>query len=213
MSTLQQRYNDLRVRLRAVRLALQGCFDSSTRVLQRESHALTIARKTSTKPITDFDKNLAVILEHFGIKQREFAGMPARFQKVLRGCVAGEPNRKRYMAKANSLLVLYRIWQWSDGKCYLCNKKKSFKQITADHVFPKSQGYRLNRNSMPACGKCNCEKQDRTPTIAEVQYACEAYEAIGKVFDPSCVETDHDHPWQVFKPIGLDHFDPRGETK
>jgi len=190
----------IKTRARAVLRAMLGDFDKSTEYLSRTSRPLDIARKTSTKDVANFDQKLADICEHFGVKQREYKNLPKNMQKILLNCRIGELNRKRAMRRANSLMTLYRIWQWNECRCYLCEKKKMFKQITADHVFPKSRGFQLSGNSMPACGECNNVKQDRLPTPDEVQKSCAAYAAIDRSFNPvTNDEENSDEPWKLFE--------------
>jgi len=53
------------------------------------------------------------------------------------------------------------------GKCQFCGSKLSMKEMTLDHVMPKSRGGHTNwTNIVCACVKCNSKKADRTPTEA-----------------------------------------------
>lgn len=70
------------------------------------------------------------------------------------------------------------------GCCYLCGCELPKRSITKDHVFPRSEGYSIGANMMPAHSLCNLNKGDRFPSIDEIGLAIEAYEAIGKLFNP-----------------------------
>jgi 5-methylcytosine-specific restriction endonuclease McrA len=71
-----------------------------------------------------------------------------------------------------------------EGCCYLCGFSLSKKGITKDHVFPRSEGYSIGSNMMPAHSKCNLEKGDRFPTQEEIETAIQAYDSIGRIFNP-----------------------------
>lgn len=87
--------------------------------------------------------------------------------------------KKDYQGK-----TLKRLHYAIGGKCYLCGCDLDENEITKDHVFPKSLGYTISYNMMPAHKECNSDKGDRIPTIEEIQLACEAYDAIYMTFAP-----------------------------
>lgn len=48
--------------------------------------------------------------------------------------------------------------------CQYCHKRKPEKELSLDHVLPKSRGGKTNfENCVTACLKCNNNKADRTP--------------------------------------------------
>lgn len=78
------------------------------------------------------------------------------------------------------------------GCCYICGSNLNVFEITKDHVFPKSQGYSINANMMPAHFDCNNEKADREPTLAEIEISIAAYDSVGCVFDPRIILINKD---------------------
>jgi 5-methylcytosine-specific restriction endonuclease McrA len=80
--------------------------------------------------------------------------------------------------------VIESLHAFLNGCCYLCGCPLTKKGITKDHVFPRSEGYSIGSNMMPAHSLCNLEKGDRYPTYEEIELSIQAYEAIGKLFNP-----------------------------
>ena len=59
------------------------------------------------------------------------------------------------------------IYARDDGKCQYCGTKLAQREITYDHVVPKSQGGKTSwENVVSACVKCNGKKGGRTPKQA-----------------------------------------------
>ena len=59
------------------------------------------------------------------------------------------------------------VWVRDKGLCQYCGKFVSLKQLTLDHVVPKSQGGKTNwYNIVTAHSKCNSKKDNRTPEQA-----------------------------------------------
>jgi 5-methylcytosine-specific restriction endonuclease McrA len=55
-------------------------------------------------------------------------------------------------------------------KCSYCGERKPLKQLTFDHVIPRSRGGRTCwENITTACVECNLQKADRTPEEAGMQ--------------------------------------------
>jgi 5-methylcytosine-specific restriction endonuclease McrA len=55
---------------------------------------------------------------------------------------------------------------WS---CQYCGRVFRSRELTFDHVFPKSRGGKTSwTNIVTACKLCNCEKDNRTPKEAEM---------------------------------------------
>jgi hypothetical protein len=89
-------------------------------------------------------------------------------------------------AKASriQLIFLQKLLAANDDCCYLCREKLDLSEATKDHVFPKSAGYSIAYNMMPAHQRCNLDKGDRYPTWEEIELSCIVYENIGYVFSP-----------------------------
>lgn len=83
--------------------------------------------------------------------------------------------------------TLKRLHNAIDGKCYLCMCDLDENDMTKDHVFPKTLGYTITRNMMPAHKKCNLEKGDRLPTVEEIEFACNVYDSIYLTFSPRTI--------------------------
>lgn len=83
--------------------------------------------------------------------------MPAvvRLLRVLRGKSRG--------LKFSRINVMTR-----DGfRCQYCGQKRPMRELTYDHVVPRSQGGRTTwENIVTACYECNREKSGRTPAQA-----------------------------------------------
>jgi len=59
-----------------------------------------------------------------------------------------------------------RWWQQktSSGKCYFCDKKTAFKNLTMDHLVPLSRGGMSTKdNLVPCCKTCNNKKKSMLP--------------------------------------------------
>jgi 5-methylcytosine-specific restriction endonuclease McrA len=54
------------------------------------------------------------------------------------------------------------IFQRDDSKCAYCNKKFDKKELTIDHIMPKSKGGKSTwMNTITSCRKCNFKKGDK----------------------------------------------------
>lgn len=76
-----------------------------------------------------------------------------------------EATVKRERAKARELRKT-RWWQQktSSGKCYYCEKKVAYKNITMDHLVPIARGGRSTKdNLVPSCKECNTQKKTLLP--------------------------------------------------
>ena len=64
-------------------------------------------------------------------------------------------------------LASARVFFRDNYTCQYCGEKKSPRELTLDHVFPKSRGGDSSwENLTSACKKCNNKKADRTPEEA-----------------------------------------------
>jgi 5-methylcytosine-specific restriction endonuclease McrA len=86
--------------------------------------------------------------------------------------------------KDHQYKTLRRIHRAIGGKCYLCDCELHEDDMTKDHVFPKSHGYSITRNMMPAHKNCNIAKGDSIPTLQEIEYVSEVYESLFMTFSP-----------------------------
>lgn len=76
-----------------------------------------------------------------------------------------EATVKRERAKARELRKT-RWWQQktASGKCYYCDKKVAYKNITMDHLVPIARGGRSTKdNLVPSCKECNSQKKTLLP--------------------------------------------------
>lgn len=76
-----------------------------------------------------------------------------------------EATVKRERAKARELRKT-RWWQQktASGKCYYCEKKVAYKNITMDHLVPIARGGRSTKdNLVPSCKECNTQKKTLLP--------------------------------------------------
>lgn len=76
-----------------------------------------------------------------------------------------EATVKRERAKARELRKT-RWWQQktSSGRCYYCEKKVAYKNITMDHLVPIARGGRSTKdNLVPSCKECNTQKKTLLP--------------------------------------------------
>ncbi len=80
--------------------------------------------------------------------------------------------------------VIKALYNQIGRRCYLCGCEMPFNDMTADHVFPKSHGYSIVCNAMPACHPCNCKKGNTAPSVELLEFVTQAYEATGMTFDP-----------------------------
>jgi 5-methylcytosine-specific restriction protein A len=67
--------------------------------------------------------------------------------------------------KAKSLRKT-RWWQQktASGKCFYCEQKVPFRQITMDHLVPLARGGRSTKdNLVPCCKSCNSLKKSMMP--------------------------------------------------
>lgn len=59
-----------------------------------------------------------------------------------------------------------RWWQQktASGRCFYCNKKVAYKDITMDHVVPLTRsGKSTKDNLVPSCKTCNTAKKSMLP--------------------------------------------------
>ena len=92
---------------------------------------------------------------------------------------------KKYISKRKINLHCNRKnVAWRDNNvCQYCAKKFKFKDITMDHVIPKSRGGgKTWMNIVAACKKCNNDKNDRTPEEACMPLVRQPYIPEGDIF-------------------------------
>lgn len=115
-------------------------------------------------------------------------------------CIYMLPGKKRMMADETDKQVFLRtlakrfIYQAQGGNCHICGLKLRAKfnspLLTIDHVWPMSKaigGNKFMGNVLLSHLKCNREKADRLPTLAEV----EALNSANRRMGLSVAETWH----------------------
>lgn len=94
--------------------------------------------------------------------------------------------------RAKAKLTRYTVFA-RDG--YVCQYKgcNETKDLTIDHVIPKSRGGRNTWiNMVAACKPCNTEKDDRTPFEAKMELKMTPYEPTTTDFLVACNSTIRD---------------------
>jgi len=79
---------------------------------------------------------------------------------------------KRLVKYINSTLYVNRnnIFWRDRGQCQYCGIIETPKELTLDHIIPKSRGGKNTwKNLVTCCKICNQEKRDRTPEEAEMK--------------------------------------------
>lgn len=66
-----------------------------------------------------------------------------------------------------------RLWNLSGQTCFYCGLSFPLDSITIDHLVPRVKGVHTERipNFVPACLRCNNEKDCRMPTSDEIKKA------------------------------------------
>jgi 5-methylcytosine-specific restriction endonuclease McrA len=73
----------------------------------------------------------------------------------------------RFRRRAEVQFSRLNIYMRDGWTCQYCGEKKSTKDLTFDHVVPRSAGGKTNwTNIVTACRVCNSEKDDKTPAQA-----------------------------------------------
>ena len=103
-----------------------------------------------------FTDRAEVVENHQGVTIRS-PNQNFKLPKVMRlFCKIGEVN----MVKFNRLNVFYR----DSFTCQYCRKPFTSKDLTLDHVIPKSKGGDTSwENIVSSCGPCNNKKADKLP--------------------------------------------------
>jgi hypothetical protein len=97
----------------------------------------------------------AVVLETIDADDNEVLPAVIKLNKLVAGFVKS--------VALNSARVFFR----DNYTCQYCNTKKLHRELTLDHVFPKSRGGQDTwENLTTACKECNNKKADRTPDEA-----------------------------------------------
>lgn len=79
---------------------------------------------------------------------------------------------RRYVRRRRIRVALSRrnIFFRDGHACQYCNSKLPIRELTCDHVMPRSQGGRTSwENMVTACGPCNRRKGGRTPEQARMK--------------------------------------------
>ena len=82
------------------------------------------------------------------------------------------------------------VFRRDDFRCQYCGAQLTAKQLTYDHVVPRSQGGRTSwKNIVTACRPCNAAKADRTPKQAGMPLRTKPRQPT---WLPSTVVSSHD---------------------
>lgn len=54
------------------------------------------------------------------------------------------------------------LYEKQGGKCFYCDTEFKYHQMSRDHFYPKSKGYKGHWNTVLSCRKCNSEKSSLT---------------------------------------------------
>jgi hypothetical protein len=104
---------------------------------------------------TDQGAARAVVLETVDADDNEVLPAVIKLNKLVAGFVKS--------VALNSARVFFR----DNYTCQYCSTRKPHRELTLDHVFPKSRGGKDTwENLTTACKKCNNKKADRTPEEA-----------------------------------------------
>lgn len=64
----------------------------------------------------------------------------------------------------------YNVHARDQWECQYCSKKLTSKTATIDHIIPKSRGGENTwENTVTACARCNCKKDNKTPEEANLR--------------------------------------------
>lgn len=97
----------------------------------------------------------------------------AGYQKFLRPLIIRLLNYVRYRAKGLKVNRA-RVFRRDDAQCAYCGSRKN---LTLDHIIPKSKGGQNTwSNLVTCCMKCNLKKADRTPSEANMTMKVKPYE-------------------------------------
>jgi 5-methylcytosine-specific restriction endonuclease McrA len=106
----------------------------------------------------------------------------------------------RYRIRFSRLNVFMR-----DGfRCMYCGDKHPARELTFDHVVPRSQGGRTEwGNILSACANCNLEKGNRTPAQAGMSPLQRPFKPKSLPMQPQRLELGRiPEEWRDFCPTG-----------
>lgn len=78
-----------------------------------------------------------------------------------------------------SLELKYLMFSAQDGLCGICGKTMYFNEATADHVWPRSSGYALEKNAVLTHKHCNEGKASMPPSEFEILFLRKVNLALG----------------------------------
>jgi 5-methylcytosine-specific restriction endonuclease McrA len=136
-------------------------------------------------------KGKAEIVEDTGICLNTNVGIYNKPSVIRLVKYAYVPHRKIILSREN-------IFKRDDGKCGYCN---STKNLTLDHIKPKSKGG-LNtwENLVTCCFSCNSKKGDRTPEQAGMKLLIKPFRPNSFYFISRIYKNKTDwHPYLMFK--------------
>ena len=96
-------------------------------------------------------------------KRIRSATLEWKLPSVIRQLSKFRQRRKVHFSRIN----LYTRDAWT---CQYCHVKKQYRELTFDHVLPRSQGGKTGwTNIVTACRPCNSKKDNRTPEQANMR--------------------------------------------
>lgn len=122
-------------------------------VLNLDHSPVAVVTVQKALVLTFLDKVMCLsYYDHFGIRtvDRVF-----KYPAVIR------LNEYKNIPYRGVLLNRNNLFKRDKGECQYCGSKK---QLTIDHVVPRSKGGKTNWNNLiTACHRCNVQKGDKTP--------------------------------------------------
>jgi 5-methylcytosine-specific restriction endonuclease McrA len=107
--------------------------------------------------------------------------------------------RLRHATKAGPMRVKFsrtNVYSRDNRECQYCGEPCSLKDLTLDHVVPKSMGGRTTWNNIVSCCRdCNTKKADRTPKQAEMKLINKPSYPSVKTFYQKYNEEDIPEQW------------------
>lgn len=139
----------------------------------------------------------ADIIEGYGGKPLKSAFISMAFPAVIRLKYYIKPYRKSRFIRLSRLNVYTR----DNFTCLYCGKQPGTKNLTLDHVLPKSRGGAFSwQNLATACLECNYIKADMTPEEARIKLVSEPREP--KIFSRNAFTVGSNCPAEWQKYIG-----------
>ena len=153
--------------------------DMRTLVLNADMQPLSYAPLS----IWNWQSALVAVLQDRVIEVRTYEGVVAR-SATQRFEVPSVIALKRYRQRKKVSFTRYNVFLRDEFKCQYCGEKFPIKDLTFDHVIPRSKNGGSNwTNIATCCGADNVRKANRTPEQARMKLLRAPYE-------PTAIELD-----------------------